>query len=143
MTIITMKNGYFIGNINPTCSDKPRWPRPKCETGQLNDVSFRKNSSHCGVVELRQQDTKRGHNGGCFHAGGDKNTPLRSCLQIVLGCIRCVCIAEIHEGLHHHLHHHLHHSMSVTRVSSSSSIQNDRTIAPIHLLAIHLIAVAT
>ena len=25
LIIIPMKNGYFIGNINPTCSDKPKW----------------------------------------------------------------------------------------------------------------------
>ena len=26
LIIIPMKNGYFIGNINPTFSDKPTWP---------------------------------------------------------------------------------------------------------------------
>lgn len=56
---------------------------------EMADVSFRKNSSHCGVVELRQRDTT-GTQRGWFHAGGDKNTPLRSCLQIVLGCMVCL-----------------------------------------------------
>ena len=31
LIIIPMKNGYFIGNINPTFSDKPTWSHSKAQ----------------------------------------------------------------------------------------------------------------
>ena len=73
MIIIPMKNGYFIGKINPTFSDKPIWkfsrihpsnllnspapPAPGDVSNHLHDQQYGGNGQHKASVKKSAADT--------------------------------------------------------------------------------------
>ena len=54
LIIIPMKNGYFVGNINPTFSDKPIWPvyKFRCQT-HIQDATKLEYSHYVKYIEER------------------------------------------------------------------------------------------